>query len=162
MESWSEPWSDFGVAVTGAGAALIGLLFVSMSINLRQIVTSASLPSRAAFALLLLVVPTLSAMLLLVPQYPLAYGVELLVLSLVLGPPLLYLTRPGARPAEQPRVTRIGAVVVAVLTVGGTVVAGVLLVAGAVAGTHGIVVSAVAAFGGALANTWVLLVEILR
>lgn len=157
-----ESWSDFGVAVTGAGAALIGLLFVSMSINLRQIVTSASLPSRAAFALLLLVVPTLSAMLLLVPQHPLAYGVELLVLSLALGPPLIHLARPGPRPAEQPRATRIGAVVVTVLTVGGTVVAGVLLVAGSVAGAHGIVVSTVAAFGGALTNTWVLLVEILR
>ena len=33
-----DAWANFGVAVTGATAALIGLLVVALSINLQQIV----------------------------------------------------------------------------------------------------------------------------
>ncbi|GAA1400832.1 hypothetical protein GCM10009613_58260 [Pseudonocardia kongjuensis] len=158
-----EGWTDFGVAVTGAGAALIGLLFVSMSINIRLIVDTAELPARSGFAVLLLVLPTLSAMLLTVPQGPAAYGVQLLVLSAVLGPGVLYLARPGARPPQQAVAVRlVSTVLPAAVTVGGIAAAGALLVAGRPAGAYGIVVATVGAIGGALVSTWVLLVEILR
>ena len=44
----SEPWHDLFVGVSGAAAVLTGLLFVSLSINVRQILGQAWLPRRAA------------------------------------------------------------------------------------------------------------------
>ncbi len=158
-----DEWTDFGVAVTGVSGALIGLIFVALSINLRQIVGSASLPGRAIAALALLTLPLLSAMLLLVPQSATAYGVELLVIGVLFGAWLLYLVRPGTREAEQPLVARlVGTVGPIVVATAGAVVGGVLLVAGSESGVYGVVVATVAGFAGALLTTWVLLVEILR
>lgn len=158
-----DDWANFGVAVTGVSGALIGLIFVALSINLRQIIGSASLPGRAIVALALLTLPLLSAMLLLVPQPATAYGVELLVIGVLFGVWLLYMVRPGTREAEQPLVARlVGTVGPVVVATAGAVVGGVLLVAGSEAGVYGVVVATVAGFAGALLTTWVLLVEILR
>jgi hypothetical protein len=44
----SEPWQELFVAVAGAAAVLAGLLFVSLSINLQQILGQVWLPRRAA------------------------------------------------------------------------------------------------------------------
>lgn len=90
-------------------------------------------------------------------------GVELLVLSALLGPPLLVLARPGARPAEQPLLARLVATELpAAVVVLATVAAGVLLVTGRTAGLYGVAIATVAALAGALVSTWVLVVEILR
>jgi hypothetical protein len=48
----SEPWHDLFVGVSGAAAVLTGLLFVSLSINLRHILGAAWLPRRAGLTLL--------------------------------------------------------------------------------------------------------------
>ena len=158
-----DAWANFGVAVTGASAALTGLLFVALSINLRQILRNATLSSRALLALLLLVVPLFSTMLLLVPQSPRAYGVELLVLGALFGAWLGYLCRPSARPAEQPLAARLAGMVAPVaVVVTGTLAAGTLLTAGQPAGIYALAVAVLAAFAGALTSTWVLVVEILR
>ena len=90
-----DAWANFGVAVTGATAALIGLLVVALSINLRQIVGSEHLPTRALLALLLLVMPLVAGILLLVPQTTTAFGVELVVLGVVVGIWLGVLARPA-------------------------------------------------------------------
>ena len=50
-------WESFFIAQVGAAAALAGLVFVALSINLRQVVSSPILVGRAAEALLLLVTP---------------------------------------------------------------------------------------------------------
>jgi hypothetical protein len=47
-------WAAFFTAVTGAAAALVGLLFVAVSINLDKILKNAMLPARAAETLAVL------------------------------------------------------------------------------------------------------------
>ncbi|GAA1850111.1 hypothetical protein GCM10009836_32350 [Pseudonocardia ailaonensis] len=156
-------WANFAVAVTGAGAALIGLLVVALSINLGQIVRSAELPGRAVLALLLLVVPLIAALLLLVPQTGVAYGVELLVAGVLLGGWIGWLVRPSSRSPEQPRAAWLaGTAGPAVLVVLTTLTGGALLAAGNPAGFYALPVLVLGGFAGALIGTWVLLVEILR
>lgn len=158
-----DAWTDFAVAVTGASAALLGLLIVALSINIKQIVGSKPLPLRALLALVLLVVPLFAGILLLVPQPATASGIELLVVGAVFGFWLAVLARPSARSSVQPVVAWfIGAAVPAAVVTLATLVAGALLLAGNPAGFYGLPVMVVAGYGGALLGTWVLLVEVLR
>ena len=72
-------WSDFCVAQVGASAALLGLLFVGSSINLGRILALAGLPDRALLALVLIYV-LVTATLMLVPGQPLRLlGAEVLI-----------------------------------------------------------------------------------
>jgi hypothetical protein len=71
-------WSNFFLAVSGTSGALIGLLFVGLSINLKTILRFASLPYRALEAIFLLFGALLVALLALVPgQGPFLLGAEI-------------------------------------------------------------------------------------
>ena len=71
-------WSDFFVAEVGASAALAGLLFVAVSINLGQILKYPHLSTRALEALTtLLCVLVISTFALVPGQTPLAHGLEM-------------------------------------------------------------------------------------
>jgi hypothetical protein len=56
-----EAWFEFGVGIIGAAAALAGLLFVAMSINIERILALPKLPSRAGGNVVLFVLPLLLA-----------------------------------------------------------------------------------------------------
>lgn len=77
-------WSDYFVAQAGAAAALAGLLFVAVSINLPRILEYPNLPGRAAETLILLLALLVVAMFGLVPEHTaLALGVELVAVGCV-------------------------------------------------------------------------------
>ena len=61
-------WHDYFLGQAGAAAALTGLIFVAVSMNLQQILRVRGLPSRAAVALLLLMELLLLAMVALIPD----------------------------------------------------------------------------------------------
>jgi hypothetical protein len=62
-------WTGFFTALTGAGAALAGLLFVAVSINLEHILKGTSmLPARAAETPAMLIFVVVTSALALVPQ----------------------------------------------------------------------------------------------
>jgi hypothetical protein len=48
----ARDWSGFGEAVATAAAALAGLLFIAVSINLKRILEFPSLPTRAGQTLI--------------------------------------------------------------------------------------------------------------
>jgi hypothetical protein len=77
-------WSNFFGAQVSASAALLGLLFVSLSINLTKVLAIQALPARAFTALLMLLVVLIVASLMLAPNVPLAVdGTEVLVVSVL-------------------------------------------------------------------------------
>jgi hypothetical protein len=77
-------WANFFAAQVSASAALLGLLFVSLSINLTKVLALQALPARAFTALLMLLVVLIVASLMLAPDVPMAVdGSEVLVVSLL-------------------------------------------------------------------------------
>jgi modulator of FtsH protease len=79
-------WREFFVAQAGAAAALAGLVFVGVSINLDKIVAIPSMPSRALEAMVLLVAILVQSSLMLVPEQSLrALGFEVLAVALLSG-----------------------------------------------------------------------------
>src|SRR3954471_5072732 len=100
----AAPWSDFSVAVVGASAALTGLLFVAVSINIEQILATGALAGRAGSTMILFVVPLAIGTLVLIPeQSSPALGLELVGLGVVAGAGLLRINRPANRGDAEPR-----------------------------------------------------------
>jgi hypothetical protein len=157
-----EPWHDLFVGVAGAAAALTGLLFVSLSINLQHILGQPWLPRRAGLTLLLLFETLAIAILGLVPgQSATALGLELLGVGGV-----VWLFAVGVfgvrRPAVDRRLPIVVNAVAAQLATLPVLLAGGSLVAGRGGGLYWLVPAIVLLLAVGVMNAWVLLIEILR
>jgi hypothetical protein len=76
-------WSNFFMAEAGASAALAGLVFVGISINLTKIMSYPHLPQRALDAIVVLALVLLVSCLMLIPaQSRLAISLEILAISI--------------------------------------------------------------------------------
>ena len=72
-----QSWHDFFIAEVGASAALAGLLFVALSINMEHILSDAALPARAAQSLAAFMLVVVLGSLALIPDQTLnRYGFE--------------------------------------------------------------------------------------
>ena len=90
----ASEWSDLFVAAAGASAALAGLLFVAVSINVERIVEYRGLPERALEALVMLLGVLVISILGLIPgQDHIALGIELLLTGLAGGVGVMVLTK---------------------------------------------------------------------
>ncbi len=156
-------WESFFVAQAGAAAALAGLVFVALSINLAQILDQPGLPGRAAEAISLMVTPVFTALVALIPGQSLReVGIELFVVALLafaLVTSLVYsalsvtLKRPRRELMTRP---------LAVLSVVPALVGGVLLITGSDSGFYWLALSTFMCLATGITDAWVLLVEILR
>lgn len=160
----AEPWSDFAAGMAGAAAALAGLLFVAVSINIQTILAGHGIARRAAQALILLALPVFLSLVLLVPgQSDVALGIELLAISAVVVPAFGVLATPGARAPEQPRASWLGTnVVPSAIVALAPAVAAIGLFTESLGGLYWLPVAVALALAAGLVNAWVLLVEILR
>jgi hypothetical protein len=79
-------WEPFFIASSGATAALAGLIFVAISINLDDILETPGLDRRALEALALLVGALILSLLVLIPSQPsAAFGIEAGITGLTLA-----------------------------------------------------------------------------
>ena len=158
-------WETFFAAQVGASAALAGLVFVGVSLNLQKILSAGFLPMRALLALGLLIVVLVIASLLLIPgQTTVVAGVEALVAGGLawLGGSLIELR--GWRHATEggSRGTYLAnALLLQVATI--PYLAGAaLLLAGHPAGLYWLAAAIILSIVKAVVDAWVLLVEINR
>jgi hypothetical protein len=94
----------------GAAAALAGLVFVAVSINLARILMFATLPRRAVETLAIAIGLLLASVLVLVPgQSPVVFGTEILVLGAAMA---VAPHRPGRKVAGRRSAWSAGVVVV--------------------------------------------------
>jgi hypothetical protein len=156
-------WHDFFIAQVGASAALSGLLFVALSINIERILKFAWLPSRAVTTLSLLLGALIEASISLWPRESLrVLGLELLFVGVAVWLLVLHQTFWGPKtPADYRSGAAISAVVSQLTAL--SVIAGALAVVfGEPAGIYVIAAGMLLAIVGGFYNSWVLLVEILR
>ncbi len=157
-------WESLFVAEAGASAALAGLLFVAISINLQQILQVPGLPGRAGEAIVLLLLVLVVSTLGLVPgQSPTLLGAELLGVGLVawLIVAVIHLRAVRGRVGPSPGVL-VGRIVLAQTAVAPLLAAGVSLLLGAGGGLYWLVPGVVLCLVVAVLDAWVLLIEILR
>ena len=158
----SAAWHDLFVAILGAAAALEGLLFVAVSLNLEQILKLKALPPLAARSLGTLLAILLMSVLILTPgQSRVVLGVEITALGLILTVAMLVSTTRTHLRAErwQWAVSAFGLSTAASLPM---LVAGITLTLGRGGGLYWALVEVIAGFSISIYYAWVLLVEILR
>ena len=157
-------WHDFFVAEVGSSAALVGLLFVAVSLNSAKILAFKALPDRALIDFFLLMGILIYSSLALVPEQPFwLLGIEIVAVSLLIW---ANVTRLDVRVHReiQPEY-RVSLWIYTFLIQGGTlpaIVGGVLLILGIGGGIYLLVPALIFSFVRALTDAWVLLVEINR
>lgn len=157
-------WGNFFLAEAGASAALAGLVFVGISINIAKIVQYPSLPNLALEAIIALLQLLAIALLALVPGQSLAlFGGEVLAVSVVTWVVLIYLDVRSYRavPPEY-RGSQLVHVAIAQLSTVPLIIAGILLLTDNSSGLYWIVVGTLFTFFVAVFDAWVLLVEVNR
>jgi hypothetical protein len=160
----TEAWANFFISQCGDSAALLGLLFVSVSLNLSRILAFPDLPNRALMAMLLLLAVLIVASLMLIPGQPMAVnGVEVLCVGLAIcaagtitGASGIRNATPDMRSKSIKRFVLLGFAILPYI------VAGIMLLAGHTAAFYWLAGGTILSFVASASEAWVLLVEINR
>lgn len=157
-------WANFFFAEVGASAALAGLIFVGVSINLSRILAFPRLPNRAFEALLLLLTVLVVSSLLLVPEQALSLvGSEVLVIGLVVWITMILLDMNiWHNTAAKYRFQFSLLIAMNQLAILPYLIAGVSILVRDLNGLYWLVPAIIFSFIKALMDAWVLLVEINR
>ncbi len=157
-------WQTLFATQAGVAAALTGLVFVALSINLKQILAVPGLAAHAGEALLLLLFPVVSGLVGVLPQTSVrALGGELLAISVLLWLMVTRILLAGRRALRmRPLREFLVRAIAAQTAMVPAVIAGCLLVAGNQSGLWFQAAAVILCIVAGVGDAWVLLVEILR
>lgn len=156
------PWHDFFVGTIGASAALTGLLFVAISINLEEILKYPQLPGRALGTLGILVCALIVSGFALAPgQSSRVLGIEIALAGAVVAVQPIWAAH-GKRTPGEPRSWVVEHLVTLLLPSVAFCIGGVSLALRAGGGLYWVLAGILFGFVSASINGWVLLVEIKR
>lgn len=157
-----DGWGTFAVIAGGAAGALVGLLFVAVSIRVAVIAASPELRNRAAQTLGLFVTVLLIALLQAIPDQSLrALGAELLALAAFTVTVLSVLDRRAkAARSHQMIASALDVVTPNTVTSVLVVVASVVLLCNVQAGLYVLAAPIIVALVGGITSTWLLLVRL--
>lgn len=158
-----DAWQVFFAAQVGASAALLGLLFVGVSLNLDKILAGPLLPRRGLLALLLLLAVLVVGSVTLVPGLPeAALAAALMAAGLSLAALGLSVSLGSWRSPATSRLNIAFGFAMSQLAALPYVAAAVVLLAGGTGAPGWIAAAMILSTAKAVADAWVLLVEINR
>jgi hypothetical protein len=160
-----EGWGDFFLGELGASAALGGLLFVAISLNLTRILSVPSLPDRALAALgLLLAILTVSSFMLIPGQPAMLIGLETLIVGIALAALGIRVMQRSRRDTQSHPDSKFGInAVMFAIAILPYIAGGIVMLAGELdVGLYFVAAAIVFSFLKAVLDAWVLLVEINR
>ena len=163
FETAIQGWHDFYVAVAGASATLVGLLFVGLSLHLRVVVSRPEVRGLAGVTLSNFGLVLLIALFALIPQPAVSFAYDLIISGVItaglIAPGLRAASRSRTRTLRVPRlVLRFG---ISALGYAGAVAAGVLIQRHSYgSGLGWLAVVAITLTVVSLRNSWDLLVTV--
>jgi hypothetical protein len=157
----TDRWGVFAEVAGGATAALLGLLFVAVSIRVVVIAGSVELRNRAAQTGVLFLSGLLASLLLVIPEQARWLGVEFLVLASATGVTILALGRKadlkptGSRTARLLDVSTPNSTTCLLLAA-----AGLILLLGQGWGLYVVATAVIVVLVGGAASAWLLLLNL--
>jgi len=159
-----EHWANYFIATAGGAAALTGLIFVSVSLNLKRILSITHLPPRALGSLVLLTNILITGSFCLVPGQSVFWlGCEISAFGALIWFSLSRMDLAMYRTVEQQYKRHyFQNIFFTQFAVIPYMVAGIYLIAGYGVGFYWLIPGITFSFIKALTDSWVLLVEINR
>ncbi|MET0806311.1 MAG: hypothetical protein ABWX98_04315 [Lacisediminihabitans sp.] len=156
-----EAWSNYAVITGGGAAALVGLLFVAVSIRTDLISQSKALRARVGQILAILVGLLCTSIMVALPNpHPWVLGVELIVAALAIATALILLNRrakqQGTTDPLERIIDRVNPNVTTAVLIG---LSGVGLLFGVVASLYILFVAAIVGFVGCVIGAWLVLIR---
>jgi hypothetical protein len=157
-----DGWGEYAVIVGSASAALVGLLFVAVSIKVDVVVRSVALRARAAQTMTLFLVALLAAIILAIPALPLwVFGALVLALGVVAATVLIVLDRQAKRANDGASLARtLSAITPSAVVCVLVVVTGVAALFGWRGGVYFLAAATIGAITGGVINAWLFLVRL--
>lgn len=154
-------WTDFASTVAGGAAALAGLLFVGLSLNLSEVLKDPGVPARAAATLGLTVAILLAAIFVATPgQGRQALSIEIAVVGVATAAMVLMaMPRQRAGPHPSRALTSMAMLLLPAVLL---VVAAASLWCQRGGGLYWVTAAVTTGFVAATLNAWVLVVELKR